>query len=525
MKIVVAEKIAKGGTEALKQIAGATVIGPEEFAADRQKALLDADALIVRSAVQADEALLSLAKQLKVIGRAGVGVDNIDMPAATRRGIVVMNTPGVNAVAVAEHTLGLMLSLARQIPRADATMHAGKWEKKSLQGSDLKGKTLGIVGFGRIGRKVARRALAFNMKVIAYDPFVSLEEAHREHVTMQSLDEVFSAADYLSLHLALTPETSGIINAANIQKMKPGVRIVNCARGELVNETDLLAAIAAGKVAGAALDVFVEEPLKSDALRASDKVLLTPHIAGSTAEAQDAVGVAIAQQVSAYLTRGVAQNAVNVPSLSDIEYRELQPVLELAERLGVVMAQLISEPVTAVEIAVTANYEKRAPLIANAALSGLLANISQDPVNLVNAATVAKDRGIETKSSADLDEPFCTLRLVCRGKQTERSICGLASANTGPRIVKIQETHVDAPLERDLLVIENEDVPGAIGNICSQLGAAGINIGFFSLGRGLNGSGRAIAVCSTDVSVPKPVLEKLQALHEVRNLRSIHIPR
>jgi len=315
LKIVIAEKISLAALEELKE-PGWTIVTADQVGENLSKHLESADALIVRSAVQADEALLSHATKLRVVGRAGVGVDNIDLDAATRQGIAVMNTPGANAVAVAEHTLGMMLAMARHLCRADALMHAGKWEKKSLQGSELRGKTLGVAGLGRIGMEVARRARAFGMEVVGHDPFVSVAVAKEQGIRLASLDDLYAAADYITLHVGLTPQTTGMINQAAIKKMKKGVRLVNCARGELVHEADLVEALKRGHVAAAALDVFTEEPLKQSPLMAMENVILTPHIGGATHEAQEAVGVQIAQQVREYLKHGVIQNAVNVPSVS-----------------------------------------------------------------------------------------------------------------------------------------------------------------------------------------------------------------
>src|SRR6267143_6658988 len=339
MKVVVAEKISPSALDLLRE-ARWTVVTPEQLDGKLAGQLESADALIVRSAVQVTAELLAKARKLRVIGRAGVGVDNIDLDAATRQGIAVMNTPGANAIAVAEHTLALMLAMARPIGRANELMHAGKWEKKSLQGTELRGKTLGIVGLGRIGMEVARRARAFAMEVVAHDPFVSVGVAKEQGIRMSGLDELYAAADYITLHVGLTPQTTGMINASSIKKMKKGVRLVNCARGELVNESDLVQALKQGRVAGAALDVFAEEPPKNSPLLALENVVLTPHTGGSTYEAQEAVGVQIARQVREYLQHGVIQNAVNVPSVSAEEYAVMQPYIVLAERLGAFLAQV-----------------------------------------------------------------------------------------------------------------------------------------------------------------------------------------
>jgi len=334
MKIVLAEKVSPATLAVFQQEPGWNVVTPDQIKNGLAAELADADALVVRSAVQADAKLLESAPKLRVIGRAGVGVDNIDTDAATRQGIVVMNTPGANAVAVAELTLGLMISMGRSIPRANATMHAGKWEKKSLQGQELRGKTLGIVGLGRIGLEVARRARAFGMELIGYDPFIAPVIARENDVTLVPIDEIFKESDYLTLHVGLTTQTEGLINATSLAIMKKGIRIVNCARGELIVEEALAEALKSGKVAGAALDVFHQEPLKESPFHNLDNVILSPHIAGATDEAQEAIGIQLAMQVRDYLKLGVVQNAVNLPSLSHEEYIEVAPYIEMAERLG-----------------------------------------------------------------------------------------------------------------------------------------------------------------------------------------------
>ncbi|MGA7709377.1 MAG: hydroxyacid dehydrogenase, partial [Acidobacteriaceae bacterium] len=320
MKVVLAEKVSPATIAVFADAADWQVVTHDQIKNGLPAELADADALVVRSAVQVDAALLEKAPKLRVIGRAGVGVDNIDAEAATRNGIVVMNTPGANAVAVAELTLALMIDLARMVPRANTTMHAGSWEKKSLQGTELRAKTLGIVGLGRVGLEVARRARGFGMELVGNDPFVSAAIARENGVRLASRDEVFRQADYLTLHVGLTADTEGMLNVATFATMKKGVRLVNCARGELIVEEDLVAALKSGQVAGAALDVFRKEPLKDSPFFGLDNVILTPHIAGSTAEAQEAVGIQIAEQVRAYLSTGVVQNAVNFPSLSYEEY-------------------------------------------------------------------------------------------------------------------------------------------------------------------------------------------------------------
>src|SRR4051794_15401522 len=409
MKIVVAEKISSAGLKLLGAEPGWTVVTPEDYAASPDTALADADALIVRSAVMADDKLLEKAPRLRVIGRAGVGVDNIEMPSATRRGIVVMNTPGANALAVAELTIGLMLSLARHLPRADRTTRAGKWEKKSLQGTELNGKTLGLIGLGRIGTEVAQRAHALGMTVVATDPYVSPERARELNVALCPIDDLYARADYISLHLGLTPQTAGFLNAAAFAKMKPGVRIVNCARGELVDEAALFAALQSTQIGAVALDVFAAEPPKNSPLLALDNVVVTPHIGGSTAEAQEAVGTQIALQIREYLLRAVVQNAVNIPSLSDLEYREMRPFMELAEKLGSLLAQLFDGNLEEIRLSYAGAISGwKTELLRSAAIVGVLRQTSSDNVNLVNAATQAQACGLRlseeklTKSKNDV---------------------------------------------------------------------------------------------------------------------------
>ncbi len=404
MKVVVAEKISASAVDLLREPRW-TIVTPDQMDGKLAAHLETADALIVRSAVQVDAALLEHARKLRVIGRAGVGVDNIDLDAATRKGIAVMNTPGANAVAVAEHALALMLAMARHICRANELMHAGKWEKKSLQGTELRGKTLGIVGLGRIGMEVARRARAFGMEIVAHDPFVSAAVAKEQGIRLAKLEEVYAAADYLTLHVGLTPQTAGMINADSVKQMKKGVRLVNCARGELVDEAALAQALKQGQVAGAALDVFTEEPLRNSPLTAIENVILTPHIGGSTHEAQEAVGYQIAMQVKEYLKHGVIQNAVNVPSVSHDEYLELQPYIVLAERLGSFLAQVSEGTLEEISLRYSGHIaESKTDLIRNAAIKGILNQALEEKANLVNAEAIASSRGLRIHEVAQAEQ-------------------------------------------------------------------------------------------------------------------------
>ena len=529
MKIVVAEKVSAAAVSLLKEEARWRVVTPEQINGDLPAQISDADALIVRSAVQVGGELLGHAKKLRVIGRAGVGVDNIDLEAATKHGIAVMNTPGANAVAVAEHTLALMLGLARQLCRADQTTKAGKWEKKALQGSELRGKTLGIVGFGRIGIEVARRAKSFGMELIAHDPFVPTSVAREIGVKLAALDEVLAAADYITLHMALTPQTANMINAASLARMKSGARLINCARGELVDEAALVEALRSKKLAGAALDVFAEEPLRSSPLAGFDNVILTPHIAGSTHEAQDAVGVQIAAQVKEYLKRGVITNAVNVPSVTLEEYQEMQPYIALAERLGSFLAQLGEGRLEEISIRYSGQIaEMKTELLRNAAVQGVLNQTVSEKANLVNAATIAAERGIHVGEIRKARTPgggaANVISVFLKTDVDERLAKGAVLHGKYPRLLAVNNIDIEAPLEKDLIYMRNRDVPGVIGRVGTILGEQKINIANFSLGRGEGSGGReAIAVVHVDGRVPENVLGELRKIEAVRVAKAIRL--
>ena len=531
MKIIVAEKISASAIEELKE-PGWTVLTADQLDGKLTAELESADALIVRSAVQADAALLSRAKKLRVIGRAGVGVDNIDLDAATRQGIAVMNTPGANAVAVAEQTLGMMLAMARNLCRADALMHAGKWEKKSLQGTELRDKTLGIAGLGRIGMEVARRARAFGMEIVAHDPFVSVAVAKEQAIRLASLDELYAAADYITLHVGLTPQTAGMINKAAIEKMKKGVRLVNCARGELVNEADLAQALQSRHVAAAALDVFNEEPLKNSPLQSLENVILTPHIGGSTYEAQEAVGVQIARQVREYLKNGVIQNAVNVPSVSAEEYAEMQPYIVLAERMGAFLAQISSGSIEEISLRYSGHVaEWKTELIRNAAIKGILNQTLEEKANLVNAASLADARGLRIheahKAKASTGRAGSVLSLFLKSSTEEHTVKGAVLHGTAPRLLNVDDIDVEAPLERNLIYLRNNDVPGVIGKVGTILGEGEINIANFSLGRRSGETPsqprEAIAVVHVDGRVPEEVLRKLERIPAVLQAKAVEL--
>jgi len=513
MKIVVAEKIAPAAIALFREQSDWAVVTPDKDSLSTQ--LADADALVVRSAVFVDAAMMDKAPKLRVIGRAGVGVDNIDLDAATKRGIAVMNTPGGNAVAVAEHTFGLMLALARHLTRADATMHAGQWEKKSLQGTELRGKTLGIVGLGRVGIEVSKRGLAFGMKIVAHDPYVAGTVAQSLQITLATLDEVFAQADYLTLHVGLTPQTQRMINPDSLRKIKRGARLINCARGELLDEAAVAEALQSGQLGGAALDVFAHEPLQSSPLQSTPKVILTPHIAGSTQEAQDAVGVQIALQIREYLLKGVIQNAVNIPSITEEEYERMLPYIVLGERLGSFLAQISSGSVEEIALAYGSELAQwKTELIRNAALAGVLNQMAHEKANLVNAASIAQERGIrlsEQPSDRDARAGANTLRVTLLTGAEKHTLCGCVLHGNLPRLLEVDGIDIEAPVEGSLIFLRNRDVPGVVGRVGTVLGEHDINIANFSLGRG---SGReqanAVAVVQVDDDINEAVIADLK---------------
>jgi len=528
MKIVLAEKVSPATLAVFAAEPGWEVLTHDQLPDGLAAALADADALVVRSAVQADDALMAHAHKLRVIGRAGVGVDNIDAAAATRRGIVVMNTPGANAVAVAELTLALMLALARKLPKANATMHEGKWEKKNLQGMELRGKTLGILGLGRIGLEVANRARGFGLEIIGSDPFVSVAVARENGIKLVTLDELIAGSDYLTLHVGLTPQTTGVINAKTIAAMKKGVRIINCARGELIDDAALIEALKSGHVAGAALDVFASEPLKESPYATMENVILTPHIAGSTGEAQEAVGQQIARQVRDYLKLGVVQNAVNLPSLSHEEYVVLAPYIDLAGRLGGFLAQAGKHGIEAIDLIYGGTLaDAKIDLVRNAAIAGLLAG--SENVNRINAATVAGERGIrihEIKEDGDRGGATTVLTIKLHTAAGESSASATVIRGEHPRLLAFDGIDIETPLEGNLLVCRNLDVPGVIGKIGTTLGEHGVNIANFALGRERGGAKpvKALALVQVDAPVGEKVLEALTKIEALLEAKPVQLP-
>jgi D-3-phosphoglycerate dehydrogenase len=531
MKIVIAEKVAANAVQLLKDEADWTVLTHDQLIGGLESAMADADALIVRSAVDVNAQVLRSARKLRVIGRAGVGVDNIDLEAATKAGIAVMNTPGANAVAVAEHTMALMLALARHLCRADFTTRGGKWEKKSLQGTELRGKVLGIIGLGRIGMEVARRAAAFDMKVLAHDPFVSASLAREQGIQLGELDQVFATADYLTLHVGLTPQTSGMINEKSLARMKKGVRIINCARGELLDEAAVAAALASKHLGGIALDVFREEPPKNSPLLGMENVIATPHIAGSTNEAQDAVGVQIASQVREYLKRGVIQNAVNMPSIDHQQYTQMQPYIALAEKLGAFLANVVPTSGSIQEISIRYSgriAEWNTELIRNAAIQGVLNQRIAERANVVNAAAIAQERGVQVhegkKTEGSSGSAPDVITVILKTTTDERLVRGGVLHGTSLRLLGVDAIDIEVPLGGNLIYMRNRDVPGVVGKVGTLLGRHGVNIGNFALGRsGERDTAEAIAVVQVDSPAPDEVLQEIEKLPEMREVRGLRL--
>ena len=526
MKIIVADKISERGLELLRET-GWEILTPAPAAVPTE--IADADGLVVRSATKVNAALLEKAPKLRVVGRAGVGVDNVDMEAATHRGVLVMNTPGGNSVSVAEHTLALMLALARSVPQANASIHAGKWEKSAFSGTELRGKTLGLVGLGRVGGEVARRARALEMKVLAYDPYVTPAAAREADAELVPLEELLRQSDFISLHTSLSPSTEKIINAAAIAQMKRGARLINCARGELIDEAALAEALRSGQLAGAALDTFAVEPPANSPLTEMPNVIATPHIAGSTREAQEEVGTAIAQQIRDYLADGVIRNAVNMPALSPEQYRRLRPYLDLGERLGALAAQAApSRSFSRIRIRYAGEpAEIGSHMIRSAVLIGLLNSVLDEKANLVNAAEIAAARGLvveETTRPRGRGFPN-TVEVVVANDGRELTVEGTVGQDGSPRILALDGIGLEAPLEGTLLLMRNRDVPGVIGRIGTALGSLGINIATFALGRRAPVHGAdALALLGLDGGVDPSVVQNVLSLPSVTDARLIRLP-
>jgi len=527
-RILVADDVSESGLQPLRD-AGIMLdkrikLSPEELLA----AVADCEGLIVRSETKVNAGVMDAAKKLRVIGRAGVGVDNIDVPAATARGIVVMNAPDGNTITTAEHTIALLVALARNVPQANTSVKASKWERKRFIGAELQGKTLGIVGLGRIGRAVAIRARAFGMKIVAHDPFLAVEQARELEIEPASLDEVFSRADFLTVHTPLTNETRGIVGREAFAKMKAGSRVINCARGGLIDEAALYEAISSGKIAGAALDVFEQEPPPSDhPLLTLDEVIVTPHLGASTTEAQEGVAFTVAEQMRDYLLSGALRGAVNVPALGAKELAILQPYLSLSQSLGRIQAQLVDSAVREVRIEFAGELvDVDAAPVTRTFLAGLLRDVSAR-VNVVNAFVIAEERRIAVTTSyvraADAPPAIRTRVLSESGEQVvSGTVFTATGGNREGRVTEINNFRIEAIPRGHMLVMHNRDVPGVIGRIGTILGDRGINISAFHLGRQTRG-GEAMAVIEVDAPLDEQTLSDIRGFPPVISARQIDL--
>jgi len=524
LKIVVADDLPPSALDVLRaegwNVDARTGRAPEQLATD----VADAEAIVVRSATKVTAPLIHAAPRLRVIARAGTGVDNVDVPAASTRGIVVMNAPGANSISVAELALALMLALARHVPAADAAMKQGKWEKKKFLGEEVREKTLGLAGLGRIGQEVARRAASFDMRIIAHDPFISEDVAGDLGVELVSLDDLFARSDFLSLHMPSTPTTKNIVNAERLRKAKKGIRIINTARGDLIDESALADAIESGHVGGAALDVFQKEPTVDHRLQTLPQVVATPHIAASTREGQELVGMETMAALRDFLRDGIIRNAVNFPSVSPEEFNRLKPFLDLGERLGHFIAQMNEGRVKALGVRYYGELAAgRTDMIANAVLVGLFKPMLEAGVTPVNARNVAHERGIEIIESRSTRSRNYTslLSVKLHTPDGERWVEGAVFERTSPRLVLLDSISVEAPLEGTLIVIRNTDQPGVIGAVGTILGRHNVNIANFALGR--QGDSAVGVVIVDTPSVADRVLDEIREVKGVREVRLVRV--
>ena len=513
-KVLVSDKLSETAVQIFRD-RGIDVDFDPSIGKDKDKllAVIDQyDGLAIRSATKATEKIINAATNLKVIGRAGIGVDNIDRAAASKKGVIVMNTPFGNMITTAEHAIAMMFAVARQIPEASASTHAGKWEKSNFMGVELTGKTLGVIGAGNIGGIVCERALGLKMKVVAYDPFLSEERAEKLGVQKVELDDLLARADFITLHVPKTEQTSNILNAEAIAKMKPGVRVINCARGGLVDEAALAQALKSGHVAGAAFDVFEVEPATDSPLFNLPNVVCTPHLGAATTEAQENVAVQVAEQMSDYLMTGAVTNALNMPSVTAEEAKIMGPWLALAGHLGAFIGQMTSEPIKAINIL----YDGTVSSMNLAALNcGVVAGIMKagnPDVNMVSAPVIAEERGIKisttNQNKSGVFDAYIKVTVVTETR--ERSVAGTVFSDGKPRFIQIKGINVDAEIGRHMLYTTNDDVPGIIGVLGSTMGKNNVNIANFTLGRASEG-GQAIALLYVDAPVSDVVLAELQA--------------
>jgi D-3-phosphoglycerate dehydrogenase / 2-oxoglutarate reductase len=517
MRVLIADKILPVCAEVLRRAGIDADHRPGIAGPDLLKAVADVEGIVVRSDTRITEEVMRAAPKLRVVGRAGAGVDNVDVAAATKRGIVVMNAPGENTISAAEHTLSLLLALARQIPRADRSMKAGRWDRGKILGVELAGKTLGVLGLGKVGREVAARARAFRMEVLGSDPVISEEVAARLGVTFVPIGVIYERSDFITLHLPLNEDTRHLIGAAELKRCRKGVRILNVARGGIIDEAALHEALVSGHVAGAALDVFENEPPAGSPLLALDTVVLTPHLGASTQEAQEKVAVRIAEQIAAFLKDNLVTNAVNMEGIDPRILPVLQPYRDLCEKLGKLLSSLARGPMSEVILEYSGSVQEypMRPLTASF-LKGFLESKLSDPVNVVNAHVLAREAGLkvlETRAAEPQD--FAALiSITLKGRDRARSAAGTLFGKREPRLVRLDEFHLDALPTGDMLIVSNDDRPGMVGRIGTAIGAASVNIAYLSLGRDRSG-GHAIAVFNLDSPVPDDLLRQIETIDGV----------
>ena len=526
IKVLVSDVLGDAGIQIFQETDGIEVdvntgLPPEEL----KKIIGDYDALVIRSATKVTEEILEAAKKLKVVGRAGIGLDNVDIPAATKRGVVVMNTPTGNVVTTAEHAIAMMMALTRNIPQGTLSLKAGRWDKKKLQGREVYNKTLGVIGFGKIGSIVADRARGLRMQVVVYDPFVVPEQIEKASFESVTLDELYARADYITVHVPKLKETTGLLNKAAFDKMKDGVMIVNCARGGIVDEDDLQEALDSGKVAGAALDVFASEPPGECRLMEQDRLICTPHLGASTREAQTNVAVAVARQIIDYLINGTVINAVNVPSVAGDLLKKIGPYMAVGDRMGCLQAQLADGPVKSITIEYTGDFKgmDMAP-VSTAIIKGLLTPMVKYAVNSVNAPVVAKEMGIKVTESttAEAEDYTHLITLRVSTEKGENVVAGTLIGRRDIKVVKINNFRLELVPEGHILLIFNKDRPGAIGGIGTTLGRHKINIGRMHVGQEKDGDHNIIFL-QTDTPVPPEVLEELRAAEMVDSVTPLEL--
>ncbi|ESR26163.1 phosphoglycerate dehydrogenase [Lutibaculum baratangense] len=523
-RVLISDKLSDAAVQIFRD-RGIEVDFEPELGPDKEKLaerIGDYDGLAIRSATKVTEKIIARADRLKVIGRAGIGVDNVDIPEATKKGIIVMNTPFGNSITTAEHAIALMFALARQIPQADASTQAGKWEKNRFVGTEITGKTLGVVGCGNIGSIAASRAIGLRMKVIAFDPFLSDERALELGVEKVDLDALLARADFITLHTPLTDKTRNILSREALAKTKKGVRIINCARGGLVDETALREALDSGHVGGAAFDVFVEEPAKENVLFGHPNVVCTPHLGASTKEAQENVALQVAEQMADYLLNGAVTNALNMPSITAEEAPRLTPFVKLAEQLGSFAGQLTETSIRGLRIEYEGDVaEMNVKPLTSAAVTGLLRPMLQD-VNMISAPVMARERGIHVEEVRREQQGAYEnyIRLTVITERQERSVAGTVFSDGRPRIIQVKGINMEAELGPHMLYVTNEDKPGFIGRLGTLLGQTDVNIATFALGR-LERGGDAIALIEVDTELSEGMLKEIEALPNVRQVKAL----